>query len=48
MFYGYKVLKEKTIDVIFNVKNNPFVKVSPTLKTYKLIESTGNYLHVMS
>ena len=45
IFYGYKVLREKTIDLIFNVKNNPFVKTSPTVKNYKLIANTGTYLH---
>jgi len=40
------VIQEKSLSLTFNVKNNPFVKQSPSIKTYKLLEHTDMVIRI--
>lgn len=39
-----KVSESRTIDCTFQIKNNPFVKAAPTLRTFKVIERSNEKL----
>ena len=40
VYDGQRITHTKTIDLEFVVKNNPFVKKSPTLRTFRIVERT--------
>ena len=48
VYEDLKVLETRTIDYEVQLKNNPFVKKVPTLKTFKLIERTSELLKIRS
>lgn len=40
IYDGLKIMESRTIDVEFQIKNNPFVKKAPTGRTIKIVEKS--------
>jgi hypothetical protein len=44
-YSGTKITKTRTMSLEVQIKNNPFVKVAPTTRAFKMIENTSESLH---
>ena len=46
VYDGLKIIEQRTMDLEFQIKNNPFVKKVPTLRTFKIVERNNERLQM--